>query len=132
MNGKEFGVWGLSFKPGTDDMRESPSIYVINKILELGGVVKVYDTKAMQVAKEHYLKDLEGVCYCEDKYDALDNSDGLILITEWPEFRSPDFSMIKNKLKTPIIFDGRNQYNVEELDKIGFEYYQIGKNNKWN
>ena len=93
-------------------------------------VVKVYDPKAMQVAKEHYLKDLEGVCYCENKYDALDNSDGLILITEWPEFRSPDFAMIKNKLKTPIIFDGRNQYNVEELEQIGFEYYQIGKSNK--
>ena len=65
-----------------------------------------------------------------NQYDALDNSDGLILITEWPEFRSPDFAMIKNKLKTPIIFDGRNQYIVEELEQIGFEYYQIGKNNK--
>ena len=130
LNGKEFGIWGLSFKPGTDDMRESPSIYVINKILELGGCVKVYDPKAMQTAEEYYLKDLEGICYCDDKYDVLDNSDGLILITEWPEFRSPDFMLIKDKLRKPIIFDGRNQYNLEDLGQIGFEYYQIGKNNK--
>jgi UDPglucose 6-dehydrogenase len=111
-------------------MRESPSIYIINKILELGGVVKVYDPKAMKAAKEHYLKGLEGICYCEDKYDVLDNSDGLILITEWPEFRSPDFAMIKDKLKMPIIFDGRNQYNAEELEQTGFEYYQIGRSDK--
>ncbi len=130
LNGKEFGVWGLSFKPGTDDMRKSPSIYIINKIIELGGTVKVYDPKAMQIAKKYYLKGLEGVCYCDDKYEVLNNSNGLILVTEWPEFRSPDFRIIKDKLKIPIIFDGRNQYDAEELEQNGFEYYQIGKNNK--
>ena len=130
LTGLQFGVWGLSFKPGTDDMRESPSIYIINKIIDLGGIVKVYDPKAMKVAEEYYLKSLSNIQYCEDKYDVLGNSDALILITEWPEFRSPDFKLIKNDLKTPVIFDGRNQYNHKELNDLGFEYYQIGKNNK--
>ena len=130
LKGLQFGVWGLSFKPGTDDMRESPSIYIINKIIALDGIVKVYDPKAMKIAKEHYLKNLPNIEYADEKYDVLSNSDALILITEWPEFRSPDFALIKNDLKVPVIFDGRNQYDYKDLNDLGFEYYQIGKNNK--
>jgi UDPglucose 6-dehydrogenase len=128
LNGMCFGIWGLSFKPGTDDMRESPSIYIINKILDFGGSLKVYDPKAMEVARNYYLKGLDNIEYCDDRYDVLKASDALILITEWPEFRSPDFNLIKNTLNLPVIFDGRNQYNYKDLNKLGFEYYQIGRN----
>lgn len=88
--------------------------------------VQAYDPKAMEEAKECYLKDNDKVVYCESKYDALKEADALILITEWKEFRSPDFYEIKERLKTPVIFDGRNQYNAKRLSKYGLDYYQIG------
>ena len=125
---KQFAIWGLSFKPRTDDMRESASIYIINELLKLGSVIKAYDPEAMDNAKEIYFKDVDNIHYCNNKYDALDGSCGLILITEWPEFRSPDFDLIKSKLKHPIIFDGRNQFSGKKMKQLGFEYYQIGKN----
>ena len=124
----QFGIWGLSFKPGTDDMRESASIYIVKELIRLGASVKVYDPKAMDNAKNHYFCEFENIAYCNDKYEALSNSDALILLTEWPEFRSPDFKILKNKLNNPILFDGRNQFNVNIMKKLGFEYYQIGKN----
>lgn len=127
LRGMTFALWGLSFKPGTDDMREAPSLYVINKLIELGAKVKAYDPKAMKVAKHFYLKEKKNIQYCHSKYETVLNSDALILLTEWKEFRSPDFDELKIKLKTPIIFDGRNQYNAFNLSDIGFEYYQIGK-----
>lgn len=123
-----FGVWGLAFKPGTDDMRESPSIYIIKKLIEKGAKIIAYDPKAIHEAKNHYLKGIHNLSYVKSKYEVLENSDALVLLTEWKEFRSPDFELIKSKLKTPIIFDGRNQYNNFTLVKKGFEYYQIGKN----
>ena len=107
-------------------MRCAPSIYVVKKIIELGGLIKAFDPKAMNNAKNNYFSNLDGISYCEDKYDVLENSDALILVTEWPEFRSPDFQQIHNKLLAPIIFDGKNQYDKTTLKKIGFEYYQIG------
>ena len=122
-----FGIWGLAFKPGTDDMREAPAIYVIKELVKRGAKVNAYDPKAINEAKEHYLKEVQNVEYVEAKYEVLKNSDALILLTEWKEFRSPDFSEIKNQLKKPVIFDGRNQYNAFNLDEKGFEYYQIGK-----
>lgn len=125
-SGNCFGIWGLSFKPGTDDMRDSASIYIVNEIIKLGGSVKVYDPKAIENAKLHYFKDLKNIKYCNDKYEVLENSDALILLTEWPEFRSPDMNIIKSKLNTHVIFDGRNQYDKETLKKIGIEYHQIG------
>ena len=125
---RQFAIWGLSFKPRTDDMRESASIYIINELLKLGSTIKVYDPEAMSNAKENYFKDVSSICYCNNKYDVLDDSVALILITEWPEFRSPDFDLIKSKLRNPIIFDGRNQYSGQKMKKLGFEYYQIGKN----
>jgi UDPglucose 6-dehydrogenase len=126
LSGKTFAIWGLSFKPETDDMREASSIVIINTLLQRGAKVKVYDPQAMEDAKEFYLKGVEGVEYFENKYDALNDSDAMVLVTEWKEFRSPDFYEIKQRLKNPVIFDGRNQYKSEKLKDLGFQYYQIG------
>ena len=126
-----FGIWGLSYKPGTNDLRESPSIYIINQIIKLGGKVKVYDPEAIENAKNNYFKNIpiKSIIYCKNKYDVLTKSSCLILLTEWPEFRSPDFKLIKSKLKSPIIFDGKNQYNANTVQKYGIEYFRIGSNN---
>ncbi|WP_299064753.1 UDP-glucose/GDP-mannose dehydrogenase family protein [uncultured Polaribacter sp.] len=122
-----FALWGLSFKPGTDDMREAPSIYTIKELVKRGAKVKAYDPKAINEAKEFYLKGVENVTFYNSKYEVLKDADSLILLTEWKEFRSPDFVEIKQQLNLPIIFDGRNQYNAFNLEGKGFEYFQIGK-----
>ncbi len=122
---KIFAIWGLSFKPATDDMREAPSVVIIKELIKRGARIKAYDPEAMKDAKEFWLKDVE-VEYVDSKYDALNKADALILITEWKEFRSPDFDEILKRLKNSTIFDGRNQYNKDRLKKLGFEYYQIG------
>ena len=127
LTGFTFGVWGLAFKPGTDDMREAPSIYVIKELVSRGAKIRAYDPKAINEAKEHYLNKVQNINYVDSKYDVLKNSDALVLLTEWKEFRSPDFKEIKKQLRKYIIFDGRNQYNTFNLEKEGFEYYQIGK-----
>jgi len=127
LTGFTFGIWGLAFKPGTDDMREAPAIYVIKELVKRGAIIKAYDPKAMNEAKEHYLKGIQNIEYVDSKYEVLKNSDALVLLTEWKEFRSPDFEELKNQLKKAIIFDGRNQYNTFNLEAKGFEYYQIGK-----
>ncbi|MDT0539464.1 UDP-glucose/GDP-mannose dehydrogenase family protein [Croceitalea sp. P059] len=127
LSGLEFAIWGLSFKPGTDDMREAPSIYIINELTKKGAKVRAYDPKAINEAKEFYLKDNKNVTYYDSKYSPLKNCDALVLLTEWKEFRAPDFNEIKKELNNAIIFDGRNQYNEEYLAELGFEYYQIGK-----
>ncbi|WP_425659677.1 UDP-glucose dehydrogenase family protein [Tenacibaculum ascidiaceicola] len=128
LSGKTFGLWGLAFKPGTDDMREAPAIYVVKELVKRGAKVQAYDPKAMEEAQHFYLKDVENINYKNAKYEVLDNADALILLTEWKEFRSPDFSEIEKQLKRPVIFDGRNQYTTYGLEEKGFEYYQIGKN----
>ena len=127
LNGFVFGIWGLAFKPDTDDMREAPAIYIIKELVKRGAHIKAYDPKAIPEAKDQYLKDVKNISYVDSKYDALKESDALVLLTEWKEFRSPDFSRIKLLLKNPIIFDGRNQYNTSDLKEIGIKYYQIGK-----
>ena len=127
LTGYTFGVWGLAFKPGTDDMREAPAIYVIKELVKRGAMVKAYDPKAVIEAKEHYLKGVENIEYVDSKYEVLKDADALVLLTEWKEFRSPDFEELKNQLKNPVIFDGRNQYNAFNLEEKGFEYFQIGK-----
>ena len=127
LTGLTFGVWGLAFKPATNDMREAPAIYVIKELIKRGAMVKAYDPKAMNEAKEHYLKGIENIQYVESKYGVLKNADALVLLTEWKEFRSPDFVELKNQLKNAVIFDGRNQYNAFNLEAKGFEYFQIGK-----
>ena len=121
---KPFGVWGLAFKPKTDDMREAPAITIINELLKLGAKVKAYDPKAIPLAK-HIFEDK--ITYCQKSYEALEDADAMLLLTEWNEFRRPDFERIKGLLKEPVIFDGRNQYNGERLTQSGFEYINIGK-----
>ena len=127
LTGFSFGIWGLAFKPGTDDMREAPSIHTIKELVKRGAKIKAYDPKAIHQAKAHYLKGVENTTYVASKYDVLNDLDALVLLTEWKEFRSPDFEELKNQMKNPIIFDGRNQYIAYELENKGFEYYRIGK-----
>ena len=126
LNGLTFAVWGLAFKPETDDMREASSITIINELTSRGAKVVAYDPKARYEAESHYLKGNDNVSYADGKYDVLKSADALILVTEWQEFRSPDFDEVKKLLKTPIFFDGRNQFNKERMAEIGFEYFQIG------
>ena len=122
--GMTFGVWGLAFKPKTNDMRMAPSITIINALLTLGAKVKAYDPKAFDLAKTIWGDE---ITYAESSYDALEDADCMLLLTEWNEFRRPDFDRIKKLLKNPIIFDGRNQYNKERMERRGFEYHCIGR-----
>lgn len=124
VNGKTFAIWGLAFKPKTDDMREAPSITIINALLEHGAKIKAYDPKAIDIAKSHFK---DRVTYAKNSYDALENADALLLLTEWNEFRRPDFDKVKTLMKTPVVFDGRNQYDSKRLSDKGFIYYGIGK-----
>ena len=124
LHGKKIAVWGLSFKPETDDMREAPSINLIQSIVKAGGEVSAYDPKSMDEAR-FYLKDIK-VNYCNDKYSVLEGADVLILVTEWKEFRSPDFDLIKSKMNGNLFIDGRNQFKKEFIEGNGFKYIQIG------
>ena len=126
LEGKVFAIWGLAFKPETDDMREASSIVVINELTKRGAKVRAYDPKARDEAENFYLKDNSNVEYVNSKYTALNGANALILLTEWKEFRSPDFEEMSKRVKNSIIFDGRNQYNRDNLEKIGFKYHQIG------
>lgn len=126
LNGKTFAIWGLAFKPDTDDMRQAAAITIIKELTKRGAKVKAYDPKAEREAQECYLKDNANVTYLESKYEALKEADAMILATEWKEFKAPDFIEMKKLLKQPVIFDGRNQYDAERMDELGFEYYQIG------
>ena len=123
LKGKTFALWGLSFKPQTDDMREAPSLVIIEKLLDAGANVKAYDPVAMEEAK-HKLGDR--IEYHDDMYEALIDCDGLILVTEWPEFKFPNLSIMKKLIAKPVIFDGRNIYDAAELKENGFEYTGIG------
>jgi nucleotide sugar dehydrogenase len=125
LKGRTFAIWGLAFKPETDDMREAPAIYIIKKLIAQGAQIRAYDPKATHEAKNFYLKDYV-IEYVESKYEALKGADALLLLTEWKEFRSPDFEEIGKLLKDKVIFDGRNQYNAFNLPSMGFEYIQIG------
>lgn len=127
LSGKVFALWGLAFKPGTDDMREAPAIYIAKELVKRGAAIKAYDPKAMHEAQTFYLKDTPNISYYDSKYETLGDANAMILLTEWKEFRSPDFEELKMKLVEPVIFDGRNQYSHLRLESKGFEYYQIGK-----
>ncbi len=122
--GMTFGVWGLTFKPKTNDMRMAPSITIINALLGFGARIKVYDPKGFEQAKNVFG---DRVIYANNSYDALKDADCMLLLTEWNEFRRPDFDRIKGLMKSPVIFDGRNQYEAERLKQRGFEYHCIGK-----
>jgi UDPglucose 6-dehydrogenase len=127
IHGKTIAVWGLSFKPQTDDMREAPSLIIINMLLEAGAKVKAYDPVAMKEARHHFG---ESITYVEDQYEALIDADCLAILTEWPEFRIPNFKVIKKLLNTPVIFDGRNIYDKKEVSRNGFDYFCIGVQTK--
>lgn len=130
LSGLSFGIWGLSFKPETDDMREASSLVLIEALVKLGAKVKAYDPKAMNQARFYLKNMLEAIEFTSDKYQALKGANALVLLTEWKEFRSPDFTQIKTLLKSPIIFDGRNIYHSLNLENLGFEYHQIGVKTK--
>jgi len=124
IRGKQFTVWGLAFKPNTDDMREAPSVAIIKRLLELGAKVVAYDPVAMENAKLIFH---DAVSYGEDEYSALKNSEALVIVTEWNEFRNPDFEVLKKNLKMPVIFDGRNIFEPEKMKEMNFTYYSIGR-----
>jgi UDPglucose 6-dehydrogenase len=126
LEGFTFAIWGLAFKPETDDMREASSIKLIEGLGKMGAKVIAYDPKAMDEAKSYYLKNALHVSYANNKYDTLNGADAVILVTEWQEFRSPDFIEMKQRLKNPIFFDGRNQFDKAKMHRHGFEYIQIG------
>jgi UDPglucose 6-dehydrogenase len=123
LKGKKFALWGLSFKPKTDDMREAPSLVIIEKLLKAGASVVAYDPVAMKEAK-HTLKDT--IEYAMDMYDTLNGADALLIVTEWPEFRVPDFDEISKRLNQKALFDGRNIFDPQDMKKIGYSYYCIG------
>lgn len=124
LSGKAFGIWGLSFKPNTDDMREAPSIYIIRRLLELGATISAYDPEAIENAKLYLGDKIE---YAKDQYAAIENKDALLILTEWNEFRNPDFNRINEHLKNKVIFDGRNVFTPDHMKEIGFIYYSIGR-----
>ncbi|MBW3466403.1 UDP-glucose dehydrogenase family protein [Arthrospiribacter ruber] len=124
LSGKTFAMWGLSFKPNTDDMRESPAAVIIDELRAAGAKVKAYDPKAMEEAKEHYIFDK--VTYSSDAYDACVDADALLLVTEWSEFRIPSWEAIGKLLKSKVVFDGRNIYDKKYLKSQGFDHYGIG------
>ncbi len=127
LQGKTIALWGLAFKPQTDDMREAPSLVIIRKLLEAGAKVKAYDPVAMEEAKRILGDKIE---YGKDQYDVLLNADALILVTEWSEFKFPNFKIIKKLLNQPVIIDGRNVYDVQEMKELGISYYCIGIDTK--
>ena len=124
LKGKTLAVWGLAFKPKTDDMREAPSISLIESLLAAGAKVRAYDPEAMGVAKKIFGS---GVTFASNNYDALKGADGLAIVTEWNEFRRPDLARVKDLLKNPVIFDGRNLFQPAHMKQHGFTYYSIGR-----
>ena len=127
LNNKKFAVWGISFKPRTDDIREAPAIALIEKLVEEGSKVNANDPVAMNNAKNYLSKKSYKIKFFDNYYDTLKDADALILVTEWNEYRKPDFDKMKSLMKSPVIFDGRNIYNPQLLKSKKFVYYGIGK-----
>ena len=126
IKGKIFALWGLAFKPNTDDMREAPSRVLLEALIEAGAAVKAYDPEAMSEAQRIY-GNKDGLIYCDDQNDTLDNADALVIVTEWKQFRSPDFEQLSGQLKDKVIFDGRNMYEPKFVKHAGLQYYAIGR-----
>ncbi|UXX80804.1 UDP-glucose/GDP-mannose dehydrogenase family protein [Reichenbachiella carrageenanivorans] len=124
LSGKTFAVWGLAFKPYTDDIREAPSLVNIKELLAAGAKIKTYDPEAMENVKEIFGNEIE---FCKDEYDAAQGTDALLIMTEWPVFRTPDFGKLDSALKNKLIFDGRNLYNTETMAELGYTYHSIGR-----
>ncbi len=129
LKGKTFAIWGLAFKPNTDDIREAPALVVIEELLRAGARIRAYDPVAIENAEPLIQKiDSSGrVAFCESPYEALEGSDALVLVTEWNEFRQVDFARVKSALKQPLIFDGRNLYDPREMQAQGLSYYSVGR-----
>jgi UDPglucose 6-dehydrogenase len=117
-------IWGLAFKARTDDIRESPAIYCVDKFIEAGISIKAYDPEAMQTSQAHFG---DTVTFCSDYYDALDGADGLVVMTDWQQFRNPDFERIARTLNRPVLFDGRNLYDPAYVKEMGLEYHCLGR-----
>jgi UDPglucose 6-dehydrogenase len=130
LSGLTFGLWGLAFKPGTDDIREAPAIVLLNELVAAGAQVKAYDPEAVEAARKelpsHWFEN-GSVTLVRHQYEALDQVDAMVLVTEWKPFRHPDFRAMKDMMKQPIVFDGRNQYDPYNLHEDGFEYFGIGR-----
>ena len=124
LSGKHFALWGLAFKPDTDDIREAPALYIVDALTEAGATIKAFDPEAMQNVKKSIGDKID---YSENFYDALDQADALLIATEWSQFRSPDFDEIAKRLKSKTIFDGRNLYDPKEIKELGFYYESIGR-----
>ncbi|XOV92302.1 MAG: UDP-glucose dehydrogenase family protein [Bacteroidota bacterium] len=124
LSGKTIAIWGLAFKPYTDDIREAPALENITTLLSLGATVKAYDPEAMENVKEIFG---DKIYFAEDEYDALKGADALMIMTEWPVFRTPEFDKMSDSLKNKVIFDGRNLYDPAQMDEFGFTYYSIGR-----
>ncbi|MBT4837540.1 MAG: UDP-glucose/GDP-mannose dehydrogenase family protein [Methylococcales bacterium] len=126
VDGKTFAIWGLSFKPNTDDMREAPSRVLINSLMKNNANIRAFDPEAIEEAKRIF-GDNDKIFYCNDTESTLEKADALIIVTEWKAFWNPDFNLIKSKLKNSVIFDGRNIFDPENMEKQGFQYYGIGR-----
>ncbi len=124
LKGKKIALWGLAFKPNTDDIREAPALYMIKELLDAGASVTTYDPEAMENVKELFG---EKIAFADDQYSALDGADALVIATEWSVFRTPDFDRIKEKLSNPAIFDGRNLYSLDDMNSRGFFYSSVGR-----
>ncbi|RMH61231.1 MAG: UDP-glucose/GDP-mannose dehydrogenase family protein [Calditrichaeota bacterium] len=133
LKGKTIAMWGLSFKPKTDDMREAPAIEMVNALNAAGAKVQAHDPEALKEAEWRFGKNVgKGITLHKKRYDALEGADALVIMTEWNEFREPDFYLIKESLSHPVIFDGRNIYNPKRMKKYGIDYFSIGRPNKDN
>jgi UDPglucose 6-dehydrogenase len=126
LKGRVLALWGLSFKPQTDDIREAPALTLIEKLQEAGARLQAHDPEAMPATK-NYLGDNQGISFAKTSYEALEGADALIICTEWTKFREPDFERMRSLMQHPVIFDGRNLYNPEKMDKLGFKYFHIGQ-----
>jgi UDPglucose 6-dehydrogenase len=124
LKGKYLSVWGLAFKPRTDDIREAPALTLIDEMLKEGALLRVHDPEAIPNVKAIYG---DKITYCDRPYSALEGSDGLAIVTEWPEFRNPDFEVMRRLMRVPVIFDGRNLYDPKTIKAAGFTYYAIGR-----
>jgi len=124
LTGRTFAIWGLAFKPNTDDMREAPSITTIKGLLSRGAKIRAYDPEARETAEEVFGDTIE---YFDKNYPTCEGADALLVVTEWNEFRRPNYDRIKQLLKQPVIIDGRNLYTPDKLREIGFEYYCVGR-----
>jgi len=126
VQGKTFGIWGLAFKPNTDDIREAPALYLLDALIGLGAKVRVYDPEAMDNVKKSYPASAQ-LHYAATQYEALETADALLIVTEWNLFRNPDFEKMSQLLQSKTIFDGRNVYDTVEMKKLGFFYESIGR-----